>query len=65
LTVASSLAATLIVRVPGLRPQMFAVDRRVKHLVMRVPPRPKVLRLKLSLGSAGLTRTIVLTVRPR
>jgi hypothetical protein len=36
LTVSSSLDATLLVRVPGLRPQRFAVRRRVRRLTVKV-----------------------------
>jgi hypothetical protein len=65
LTVASSLAATLVVRVPGLRSGRFAVTRHKRRMTVRIPRGRKTLRLQLSLSSGGQTRTAVLTLRRR
>jgi hypothetical protein len=65
LTVASSLDATLVVRVSGLRSERFAVDRRTRRMTVRIRRGRKALRLQLLLSSGGQTRTAVLTLRRR
>jgi hypothetical protein len=62
LTVSSSLAATLVVRVAGLRPQRFAVGRRTRHLTVHILRGRKLLSLRLSLSAGGLTRATALNV---
>lgn len=63
LTVASSLAATLTVRIAGLRPQRFAIGRRIERVTLRVRRARKPLHLRLSLSAGGLGRTVLVTVR--
>jgi hypothetical protein len=65
LTVASSLPATLVVRVAGLPPQRFAVERRALRLTVHVPQGRRTLNLRLTLAAGGLTRTAVLPLRRR
>jgi hypothetical protein len=62
LTVSSSLDATLLVRVGGLRAQRFTVARRTRQLRVHVLPGGKPVSLRLSLSAGGLTRTLVLNV---
>jgi hypothetical protein len=63
LKVASSLPATLVVQVPGLRAQRFAVGRSIRHLNVRIRRGRATLELKLSLGAAGLTRKVGIAVK--
>jgi hypothetical protein len=65
LTVASSVAATLLVRVAGLRAQRFAVGRRARRVAVGIRPGRAPLRLGVSLVAGGLTRTAVLSVTRR
>jgi hypothetical protein len=65
LRVESSLAATLTVRTAGLRAQLFAVGRRAKRVMLRIPRGRKPVSLRLSLSVGGLSRTVILTVRRR
>jgi hypothetical protein len=62
LTVSSSLEATLVVRVAGLRPQRFTVGRGARHPTVRVLRGHGRLSLRLSLGAGRLTRTMVISV---
>jgi hypothetical protein len=63
LKVASSLATTLVVRVPGLRAQRFAVGRGTRRLTVRIRRGHATLQLKLSLGAGGLTRKVGIGVK--
>jgi hypothetical protein len=62
LTVSSSLDATLVVRVAGLRPQRFAVGRRTRHLTVHILRSRNLLSLRLSLSAGGLARATALNV---
>ncbi len=62
LTVSSSLAATLAVRVPGLRAQRFTVSRRTRLLRVHTPGGRRRLTVRLTLASGGLTRIAILGV---
>jgi hypothetical protein len=65
LTVASSVPATLTIRIAGMGAQTFRVDRTVRRITVRVPHGRKPLSLRLSLSASGLTRTEVLSLRRR
>jgi hypothetical protein len=63
LRVASSLPATLLVRIPGLAPQRFSVGRHPRRLNVRIRRGRTTLGLKLSLRAGGLSRTVGIAVR--
>jgi hypothetical protein len=62
LTLSSSLAATLAVRVAGLRPQRFAIGRRARRLAVHVARGRTPLTLRLSLEAGGLSRRAALNI---
>lgn len=63
LKVASSLPATLVVRVPGGRAQRFTLGRTTRRLTVRIRRGHTTLQLNLSLGAGGLTRKVGLAVK--
>jgi hypothetical protein len=65
ITVSSSVSATLIVHVPGLRPERFSVDRRARGLTLRTRPGRKAVSLRLVLAAGGKRNTQVRVVERR
>lgn len=62
LAVSSSLDATLVVRIAGLRAQRFKVGRRTRHVTVHIRRGSKTLNMRLTLGAGRLTRTEVVKV---
>jgi hypothetical protein len=62
LAVTSSIPATLVVRIAGLRPQAFAVNRKTRIVTVRLPQGMKPLVLQLALSANRLTRSGVLVI---
>lgn len=62
LTVSSSVAAPLVVRITGHNAQRFTVARRARRLRVKVSTGRRTLALHLSLGAGRTRRTVTLTV---
>jgi hypothetical protein len=63
LTVASSLQATLVVGIQGLRAQRFAVGRSARRIKVRIRRGGATLELKLALRAGGQARSVRIAVQ--